>query len=179
MNARVAYSEAASLIAIAATNPPQHFAIMASADSDATPSPTLAASSSQSHPSVVPSSAILDEIVDVEIASSGVFKYILVRVTDETAGIAKVIVRGNREAGYHADILDAFKSSVSSDLSAALSISMQGGGRINHDPDSKTISIYGYSVDFGRAQHSTTKDMLIKAYPEYDPSSITWTNDGY
>ncbi|KAH0953609.1 hypothetical protein HN011_000101 [Eciton burchellii] len=51
-----------------------------------------------------------------------------------------------------------------------------GGGRIEHDPDEKTIKIYGYSQGFGKADHQASAELLKKKYPDYN---VTWSNDGY
>uniref|UniRef100_A0A8C4Q4V2 14 kDa phosphohistidine phosphatase n=1 Tax=Eptatretus burgeri TaxID=7764 RepID=A0A8C4Q4V2_EPTBU len=51
-----------------------------------------------------------------------------------------------------------------------------GGGRIRHDPDLKTLHVYGYSMGFGRAKHSETVKKLQTHYPDY---TVTWSNAGY
>ena len=51
-----------------------------------------------------------------------------------------------------------------------------GGGRIVHKPEEKYIKVYGYSVGFGRADHTKTVEVLRDHYPEY---KIEWSNEGY
>ena len=55
-------------------------------------------------------------------------------------------------------------------------ISCPGGGRIDHNLEEKKIVVYGYSQGFGLADHSISKAILAKIYPEHD---ITWNNEGY
>ena len=51
----------------------------------------------------------LEAVADVEIDDDGVFKYVLITVADsKDENIQKLVVRGNREAEYHADIYEAF-----------------------------------------------------------------------
>nr|XP_013809903.1 PREDICTED: 14 kDa phosphohistidine phosphatase [Apteryx mantelli mantelli] len=51
-----------------------------------------------------------------------------------------------------------------------------GGGRISHQREEKKIHVYGYSVGFGRANHSVTTEKLKAKYPDYE---ITWADEGY
>lgn len=51
-----------------------------------------------------------------------------------------------------------------------------GGGRLTFDPSNRKVHIYGYSVDYGRANHSLTKEIMLQSFPDYE---VTWTNEGY
>ena len=51
-----------------------------------------------------------------------------------------------------------------------------GGGRIRHDPAAKHIKVYGYSMGFGRADHTKAVELLKEKYPGY---TIEWSNEGY
>ncbi|CAK9821862.1 Sex-regulated protein janus-A [Anthophora retusa] len=51
-----------------------------------------------------------------------------------------------------------------------------GGGRIEHDPDQRTLKVYGYSQGFGKADHDVSAALLKKKYPDY---TITCTDEGY
>ncbi len=54
-----------------------------------------------------------------------------------------------------------------------------GGGRIRVsglDTPTPTIFIYGYSVQFGRADHEITQGFVQEAYPD---AEVTWSNEGY
>ena len=51
-----------------------------------------------------------------------------------------------------------------------------GGGRILHEKSQKFIKVYGYSVGFGRADHTKTVEVLKTTFPDY---KIEWSNDGY
>ncbi|KAM5330567.1 14 kDa phosphohistidine phosphatase isoform 2-T2 [Glossophaga mutica] len=51
-----------------------------------------------------------------------------------------------------------------------------GGGRISHQSQDKKIHVYGYSMGFGRAQHSVSTEKIKAKYPDYE---VTWADDGY
>uniref|UniRef100_A0A7N4P4A0 14 kDa phosphohistidine phosphatase n=1 Tax=Sarcophilus harrisii TaxID=9305 RepID=A0A7N4P4A0_SARHA len=51
-----------------------------------------------------------------------------------------------------------------------------GGGRISHQSQDKKIHVYGYSMGFGRAQHSLSTEKIKAHYPTYE---VTWADDGY
>lgn len=51
-----------------------------------------------------------------------------------------------------------------------------GGGRIKKDDRAKSISIYGYSYGFGRAEHSVAADLCATTYPDY---KVDWSDEGY
>lgn len=46
-----------------------------------------------------------DVLIDI-----GRFKYVLLRVSDSSSGGGKLVVRGDREKAYHADIVDAVRA---------------------------------------------------------------------
>ncbi|XP_019888564.1 14 kDa phosphohistidine phosphatase isoform X2 [Ooceraea biroi] len=119
-------------------------------------------------------SQLLDKIPDVDIDGHGKFKYILITVEDETNKASKQIVRGYARAQWHADIFDEVNEHVKKH--GGLQANCVGGGRIQHDPDEKTIKVYGYSQGFGKADHQVSVELLKKKYPGYN---ITWSDDGY
>ncbi|KAK1333927.1 hypothetical protein QTO34_004925 [Cnephaeus nilssonii] len=51
-----------------------------------------------------------------------------------------------------------------------------GGGRISHQSQDKKIHVYGYSMGYGRAQHSISTEKIKARYPDYE---VTWADDGY
>ena len=51
-----------------------------------------------------------------------------------------------------------------------------GGGRIEHRPQDKYLKVYGYSVGFGKADHTKAVDLLKEVYPNYN---IEWSDEGY
>ena len=74
-----------------------------------------------------------------------------------------MIIRGYKRHEYHANILDHFEENELGKLpggKAAYHSNCPGGGRIEHNSTNKSISIYGYSVGFGLADHSITQAML-------------------
>ena len=118
----------------------------------------------------------LDKFQSVLLDSTGVFKYIQIRVYSfQEPKQEKVVIRGWRDCDYHADILKKFNQEELPDTEN-YSAECPGGGRIRHDPQKKEILIYGYSQGFGRADHALTHDMISQAYPEY---KVDWNNEGY
>jgi phosphohistidine phosphatase len=112
----------------------------------------------------------LEQAVDID--ASGRFKYVLIRLylKDNTS---KLLVRGHAWGEYHDDI---YQKTLESAMAAGLDTECLGGGRINHDPDKKEISVYGYSVGYGRADHCETVRLIKKKYPSY---KVDWSNEGY
>ncbi len=124
---------------------------------------------------------LLPSVPAVEIDPEGVFKYVLLRVSQPSTSAVRFLVRGFGWASYHDDIYQPSKSAVLEAAAAvkadAVVVSCAGGGRIRHDAASQTILVYGYSQAYGRADHQIAVEALKAAYPGY--SSITFSNDGY
>ncbi|XP_054008689.1 14 kDa phosphohistidine phosphatase-like [Hylaeus anthracinus] len=116
----------------------------------------------------------LNKVPDVDIDGHGKFKYILIKVQDEAGDASKSIVRGYARAEYHADIFDIANAKVTA--IPGLTAKCMGGGRIEHDPDERTLKVYGYSQGYGKADHEMSVGILKKKYPNY---TITWTDEGY
>ncbi|CAF1186577.1 unnamed protein product [Adineta steineri] len=106
------------------------------------------------------------DVPDVDIAEAGCFKYILVEVRDRatTYGQTKLVVRGDASCAYHADVLDIMEGQIDE---KKIALDCKGGGRIRVDPQTRTISVYGYSQGFGRADHEKTVEILQKKYPQW------------
>ena len=54
-----------------------------------------------------------------------------------------------------------------------------GGGRIQFEPDAKTIHIYGHSMGFpwqGEYRHDLSAKVCQEAYPDF---AVTTSNEGY
>ncbi|CAF1197018.1 unnamed protein product [Rotaria sp. Silwood1] len=117
----------------------------------------------------------ISDVPDVDIGEAGCFKYILIEVRDRgtTYGKSKFVVRGDAACAYHADVLDIMESQIDP---TKLTLDCKGGGRIRVDPQIRTISVYGYSMGFGRADHEKTVEILKKSYPEW---TIEITDEEY
>eukprot|EP00794_Sanderia_malayensis_P015768 gene15768-17359_t len=114
----------------------------------------------------------LQAIDSIDIDSSGRFKYVLIKVTDGSN--SKFIARGYDWAEFHADIFEQ----VAPGLEAlGLKPKCCGGGRIQHDAQKKKITVYGYSMAYGPADHKITVELLKEIYPNYN--EITFSNEGY
>ncbi|XP_034048272.1 14 kDa phosphohistidine phosphatase [Thalassophryne amazonica] len=119
---------------------------------------------------------LMANIPPAHIDTSGVFKYVLIRIHSREEGDDSEvdIVRGYGWAEYHADIFD--KVSEELEKGGLLDCECIGGGRIRHQPESKKIHVYGYSMGFGRANHAVATEKLKSVYPDYE---VTWANEGY
>ena len=122
-------------------------------------------------------------IPTVDIDNSGVFKYVLIKISRKNKeegekgkkgkdSHEKVLVRGFAWAGYHADIFD----DVEEKLGKEWNCECLGGGRIQRSENGKQIKVYGYSVGFGKADHELTVSLLKK---NWSKAEITWSNEGY
>ena len=96
--------------------------------------------------------------VDID---QGTFKYVLIRVTDKKNGKVTFLVRGNCHADFHADIAEPIEAAL---VARGLKVDIPGGGRIRHDPVARKITVYGYSVGYGRADHELTCTILRNFY---------------
>lgn len=119
-------------------------------------------------------STCISQIPDVDIDPSGKFKYILIQVSDPETKEEKYIVRGYKSCGYHVDILERVEPSIEKLKCKAKCV---GGGRILHNPEVKSILIYGYSQGFGKADHTIAHRLVKAKYPNY--TDISWSNEGY
>ncbi|RWS06357.1 14 kDa phosphohistidine phosphatase-like protein [Dinothrombium tinctorium] len=111
------------------------------------------------------------ETVDIE---TGLFKYVLIKVSDKQTKQEKYIVRGYNWAPYHGDIVEKIEPQLKA---MKLSCFCVGGGRIEHDSEAKTIFVFGYSQGYGKADHSITCELLRQKYPDYN--KIYWSDEGY
>ena len=123
---------------------------------------------------------VLNSWPSLDIDAEGTFKYVLIEVAAFQEGQeeqTKLIVRGHGWAEYHADIYDKEEELV---RKRGLDAQCLGGGRIQRKSGSNggrdEIVVYGYSVGFGRADHSKTTDIIKKALPD---STVSWNNEGY
>eukprot|EP00389_Voromonas_pontica_P003334 GDKH01004914.1.p1 GENE.GDKH01004914.1~~GDKH01004914.1.p1 ORF type:complete len:224 (+),score=22.88 GDKH01004914.1:142-813(+) len=108
--------------------------------------------------------------VDIDV---GTFKYALIRASDPKTGEFRMLVRGYLRAAYHYMCAEGTIGMLETE---GLEGQVQGGGRIHHSPEQKTIEIYGYSCQYGRANHAVTADLCRKQFPGYE---VSWNNDGY
>ncbi|KAG4070204.1 hypothetical protein HA402_003894 [Bradysia odoriphaga] len=123
------------------------------------------------------SQAALDNVPVVDIDKAGRFKYVLIKVyakeLEDGSEPSKLVVRGNVDAQWHADIYEQF-----TDMLKALKLDAEclGGGRIEHHPDVKKLKVYGYSQGYGKADHAETKRLLRTKYSDYE---IEISDEGY
>ena len=131
-----------------------------------------------------------DALPQVSIAS-GKFKYVLLRVREAgaaaTAGAgaaaapaaprSKLLVWGHPAAEYHNHIYQRAKAAAA--RLGGLEVDVLGGGRIEHYPDQRVISVYGYSAAFGPAPHEVSAALLRRWFPLYGADAVAVSYDGY
>ncbi|XP_070581893.1 14 kDa phosphohistidine phosphatase-like [Ptychodera flava] len=106
----------------------------------------------------------LSKVPDVEIDPEGIFPYILVDVTAKS-GHSKCIVRGDCFSEYHSDVYD---KTIPKIKAQGFDCRVMGGGKIDHRGSKKEILVYGYSGNYGEAEHTITCAVLRKKYKDYD-----------
>ncbi|XP_058614818.1 14 kDa phosphohistidine phosphatase [Onychostoma macrolepis] len=116
----------------------------------------------------------LAKISEVDLDPNGVFKYVLIRVHSKDDESYVDIVRGYAWAEYHADIYDRVAGEL--ERGGGVDCECLGGGRIKHDSAAKKIHVYGYSMGFGKANHSVSTEKIKTHYPDYE---VTWADEGY
>ena len=143
---------------------------------------------------------LLKYLPEVRI-DKGTFKYIVLEVSKKSEKTVPshlkkcaIFIRGYVTCEYHANILDDFTlrelgslkllftdnikgKEVTDTLENLLFVKVQGGGRIEHKADKKSIYVYGFSQGYGQANHDQTLEILKKYYPDY--TDMSWSNDGY
>ena len=105
---------------------------------------------------------------ECKIDKNGEFKYIQILCSNkEDNNKSKIIIRGTSFFSHHKEIFDDFiteiKNSKNEDLINNNDYKCLGGGKI--EINGKMISVYGYSVTFGQADHLKTVEILKKYFP--------------
>lgn len=83
-------------------------------------------------------------------------------------------MRGYKRCSYHVDIFETVEPGI---LKLKCKATCVGGGRILHNPEAKSIFIFGYSQGFGRADHTISHKLVKEKYSNY--TDISWSNEGY
>jgi len=113
----------------------------------------------------------LAAIEDVDIGDSifnfiheATMKFILIRVTDtKVSSVYKLVIRSNYFAEYHSDLFEAFCRKYE-----GFSCQCVGGGKIKHDVNIKQTFVFGYSMKYGKADHSKVVEILKTEYHDFD-----------
>jgi phosphohistidine phosphatase len=120
--------------------------------------------------------SLTEELFPAVQIDEGTFKYVLIHAEDPHTGEQKDLVRGKTGDPYHADVA---RPTVEALEEAGIAVTVLGGGRIRHSVSEKKIEIFGFSYSFGQPDHNVTATLCKKAYPDYEPDFVTWTNEGY
>jgi len=118
---------------------------------------------------------IHQRIPNVEIAE-GAHKYVLISAIFPRLNERQYFVVSKRNAAYHRNAAEPFVEKL--ERSGYKSISILGGGRIDLNTATRSVSIYGYSYGFGLADHAISKSVVEKD-PKFKDYEITWSNEGY
>mmetsp|Transcript_36960 Transcript_36960/g.91958 ORF Transcript_36960/g.91958 Transcript_36960/m.91958 type:complete len:126 (-) Transcript_36960:291-668(-) len=112
-------------------------------------------------------------LVDID---DGTFKYVLIEARPRGGGEATLFVRGHSSCEYHADVLERTEREPAVQA-ANLSLRVLGGGRMKHDAQRRTLFIYGYSQQYGQADHA----LAMRACEAHlgEGYEITTSNEGY
>ncbi len=110
------------------------------------------------------------ELEPAKVDLGAVQKYVLLQIGDD-----EVVCRGKASAAYHDDVRQGFEEEERG-LLEGKGVKVLGGGRIKADQDGKNFEVYGYSVAYGRADHTIACGLLEAGYPG---CKTVWTNDGY
>ena len=110
----------------------------------------------------------INDIKECRIDNNGEFKYIQILITEkEDKNKSKLIIRGSSYFSHHKEIFDDFISEIKNSKNDKLinnyDYNCIGGGKIEFN--GKMISVYGYSVTYGQADHYKTVEILKKYYP--------------
>lgn len=106
----------------------------------------------------------IDELPEVVIDAFGGRKFIIAQLGD-AADNKRLVVRANQECNYHDDILKLLRQEV---RPYGLNAHCIGGGRIEINPETTTIRIWGKSVIFGlEPDRKETVRMLQAAFPDF------------
>ena len=122
------------------------------------------------------SASLLDSIPLVLLPESGLFKYVLLRLSLD--GRERTVVRGGLRPsgsdGFHQDLLSDCRRELARAGAAAADVACLGGGRIQSEAGA--IRIFGYSVQFGQANHEAAAALVRAAYPA---RAVECSNEGY
>lgn len=117
-----------------------------------------------------------DQIPQVEI-DPGAHKYVLISAHTPTDPPKKLhFVVSKSGAKYHANAAEPFVHRL--EEAGYRDIHITGGGRINHQPDQRIVSIFGHSYGFGLADHRLSKQ-IVEEDGRFVGYSVDWSNEGY
>ncbi|PSC76346.1 NADH pyrophosphatase [Micractinium conductrix] len=120
--------------------------------------------------------AALRAVPDVGL-DSGSMKYVLLRLSTADGLHSKLLVRGDSRAAYHNHVLQATAAEIREIApGTGLHLETLGGGRIEHYPEQRIASMYGYSAAFGQAPHHVSAALMRRWMPFHEVSE---SYDGY
>lgn len=116
--------------------------------------------------------------------AAGTFKYVLLRVRDGAGGgeasggppRSKLLVWGHPAAEYHNHL---YQRAAAAAKGRGLAVDVLGGGRIEHNAEDGSLSVYGYSAAFGPAPHEVTAALLRRWFPYYAADAVRVSYEGY
>ena len=109
----------------------------------------------------------------VEICD-GAHKY--VQLTASLDGTEQVFVVSRKNAAYHRNAAEPFIDKLQKH--GYYDIEVAGGGRVAVDSDERTVSIFGFSYGFGKANHELSAN-VVRQDERYRDFDVSWSDDGY
>lgn len=113
-------------------------------------------------------------VPSVKIAE-GKHKYVQIRAKT-LEGKEQTFVTSRRGAHYHRDAAEPFVAEL--ERAGYRDIDVTGGGRILLDNNEKTMSIFGFSYGFGKADHEVSM-RVCQQDPLYKDYNISFSDSGY
>jgi phosphohistidine phosphatase len=109
----------------------------------------------------------------VEIAE-GAHKYVLIRAALD--GVEQYVVTSKHGAAYHRNAAEPMIEKL--EEAGYVDIEVTGGGRIQLDSSAKSMSIFGFSYGFGKADHAISRQVVLES-PIYSDFDVSISDEGY
>jgi phosphohistidine phosphatase len=118
--------------------------------------------------------SIMDPPVPSVAIDEGAHKYVLIKAMFN--GDEQYIVTSKRGAMYHRNAAEPMIAKL--ERAGYSDIEVTGGGRISLNSLEKEMSIYGFSYGFGLADHSVSREVVLRD-PRYSHFKVTISDQGY
>jgi len=129
----------------------------------------------QKHKSAGGGSANFRRVPNVQLAA-GKWKYVQISATEPGSAEPQLFVTSKKGVRYHRQAAEPVVEQLR--RAGYTNIEIKGGGRIQLDPKSRTMKIYGFSYTFGRVNHDDAIK-VVKNDPKYADYVITTSDEGY
>jgi len=108
------------------------------------------------------------DIPDVELEGEGKLNYIILTIKDSNEGRhTKMIIRATNEYAYHSSLYGRIRQNLLDKLHIYAN-PPDGGGKLIFSKNEKKIELFGSCKDYGAPDHKRAKEILQKAFPDFD-----------